>query len=225
MRRICRSCSVSAPTSNRARWSATRAMPARPTGKRRATVAPSRSFRTRPMRQVGPSALPKQSTRDVPGSSRPSANSSASSGSRYAARRPAATSPRSSLSPRASSCSNPSTRPSPGFVLRDCASTTFGAVGDAVPAGTKWRSGHDGYPVRHAVVTTTLYRFASAGRPRLDQGDWWHNREAIEIFGYATEPTIFASNSPYPRNYDQRCCLCTSFVVAAAVSRKSFAAA
>jgi len=113
MRRSFPSCSGSAPTSIRARRSATRAMPARPTAKSHAIAASFPSSRPRRTRRTGPPSSPGRFIGGVPVSSRPSASSSASSASPYAARRQSETSLPSSLSSQALSWPNPSTRPRP----------------------------------------------------------------------------------------------------------------
>ncbi len=111
MRRTFPSCSDLDPTSIRARQSAIKVTPARPIGKRRGIAALFPSSRTRPMKRRSLPSSPTRFTRAVPASSRPSERSNASSASRYAARKQSAISLLSSLSPPASSWSNPSTPP------------------------------------------------------------------------------------------------------------------
>ncbi len=111
---ILRSCSTSARTSPRGRFSATRATTPRPTARRRASTASAPPFLTARMRAQSQHSFPAFSIRVAPASSRASANSSALNGSPCAARRPHRTSPPSSRSLARSSWLNPSTRPRTG---------------------------------------------------------------------------------------------------------------
>ena len=89
------------PTFSRAPSSATKATPARPTATPRERAASLRSSRTRRTKRTSRPSSHERSTKPAPASSRASDGSSASSGSRYAAKRPPKTSDRSSASPPA----------------------------------------------------------------------------------------------------------------------------